>query len=94
MKDALKDQRSEDSASGLTRVLNGDMSISKTRQFSLQLNPRSGQDAIFAHVDCSKLPQDPESRIKSETSVGGGNLLAAMFGTADEDEDDLNGDTP
>ena len=90
--DAVKNQGSKD-PSGLIRQINDDMSVSKTRQFSLQINPKSGLEAIFHHVDCSKLPQDPEST-KNETSVNGGNLLAAMFGTADEDEDDLNGDTP
>ena len=58
----------------------------------MHLNPRSGEKPVFDHVDCSKLPQNPEGGDKS-TNVAGGNLLAAMFGTADEDEEELNGDT-
>ena len=58
----------------------------------LHLNEKSGEKPIFHHVDCSKLPQNPESAPQS-TSVAGGNLLAAMFGTADDEEDELQGDS-
>ena len=68
------------------------MSITKARQMILHLNEKSGEKPIFHHVDCSKLPQNPESAPQS-TSVAGGNLLAAMFGTADDEEDELQGDS-
>ena len=57
-------------------------------QLILHLNPKSGEKPVFDHVDCSKLPQNPEWGDKS-TSVAGGNLLAAMFGTAEDEEDEL-----
>ena len=67
------------------------MSIAKVRQLILHLNPKSGEKAIFDHVDCSKLPQNPDAGDKS-TSVAGGDLLAAMFGTADDEDENIQGD--
>merc|ERR1712212_1032512 len=88
-KEALKNQGKRDKA--VAREVKQEMSITKARQMILHLNEKSGEKPIFDHVDCSKLPQNPESAPQS-TSVAGGNLLAAMFGTADDEEEELQGD--
>lgn len=67
------------------------MPIAKVRQMVIHSNPVSGIKPIFDHVDCEKLPKNPESNNDRTTSVAGGNLLAAMFGTAEEDEEELQG---
>jgi len=89
-KEAMKNQGKRDKT--ITRDVKQEMSITKARQMILHLNEKSGEKPIFHHVDCSKLPQNPESAPQS-TSVAGGNLLAAMFGTADDEEDELQGDS-
>jgi len=89
-KEALKNQGKRDKT--MNREVKQDMSITKARLMILHLNEKSGEKPIFDHVDCSKLPQNPESAPQS-TSVAGGNLLAAMFGTADDDEEELQGDS-
>jgi len=89
-KEAMKNQGKRDKT--ITREVKQEMSITKARQMILHLNEKSGEKPIFHHVDCSKLPQNPESAPQS-TSVAGGNLLAAMFGTADDEEDELQGDS-
>ena len=86
----MKNQGKRDKT--ITREVKQEMSITKARQMILHLNEKSGEKPIFHHVDCSKLPQNPESAPQS-TSVAGGNLLAAMFGTADDEEDELQGDS-
>merc|ERR1712228_468834 len=68
------------------------MTITKDRQMVIHANPLSGLKPIFDHVDCEKLPKNPEAANDRTTSVAGGNLLAAMFGTADEEEEDVQGD--
>jgi len=67
------------------------MTITKVRQMVIHANPLSGLKPIFDHVDCEKLPKNPEAGNDRTTSVAGGNLLAAMFGTADEEEEDVQG---
>jgi len=89
-KEALKNQGKRDKT--IAREVKQEMSITKARQMILHLNEKSGEKPIFEHVDCSKLPQNPESAPQS-TSVAGGNLLAAMFGTADDEEEELQGDS-
>jgi len=89
-KEALKNQGKRDK--NIAREVKQDMSITKARQMILHLYEKSGEKPIFEHVDCSKLPQNPESAPQS-TSVAGGNLLAAMFGTADDEEEELQGDS-
>ena len=86
-----KKEQGKRSKSDIIRDLNDNMSIAKVRQLILHLNPKSGEKAIFDHVDCSKLPQNPDAGDKS-TSVAGGDLLAAMFGTADDEDENIQGD--
>ena len=76
----------------MVRSIGDNLSISKVRQMIIHYNPKSGSVPIFEHVDCSKLPQNPDAADATDksTSVAGGNLLAAMFGTADDEDDEVH----
>ena len=78
-----------DPKNSVERRISEDMSIGKVRQLVIHSNPKSGVKPIFDHVDVQKLPKNPEVSTDTATSVGGVDLLSAMFATADDDKEDL-----
>lgn len=74
-----------DSKASIQRHVSETLKIGQVRQMVLH-NPISGAKPIFDHVDCTKLPKNPEKTGDHSTSVAGGDLLAAMFGTANDEE--------
>jgi len=74
--------------SAVNRRIADDLSVKKVREMIIHTNAKSGENPIFSHVDCEKLPKNPEAAPDKSTSVQGGNLLAAMFGTVEEDDEE------
>jgi len=73
------------------RTVDNNMSISKCRQ--IVIHRKAEFTTIFAHVDQTKLPKDPEA-ITGASTVNKGCLLLAMFGGDEEEESDKESDEP